>query len=183
MRVESLKQAFRIDVVYRGFPLHPDTPPVGLTLEELFAGRNIDIPAANARMAQLMAEEGLPYGERTMTYNSRLAQELAAWAETQAGGEEIHLALFQAYFVDNINLAKIEELVDIAAQAGIPGDEAEQVLANRSFRAAVDADWSRARELGITGVPTFVMGNRGLVGAQPYEQLESFVVSAAVQRR
>ena len=74
--VEREDHHFGIRIAYRHFPLHPDTPADGLTLEQLFAGRDIDIRAAQARMTRLMAEEGLPYGTRTMTYNSRLAQEL-----------------------------------------------------------------------------------------------------------
>ena len=162
--------------------MHPDTPEDGLTLDELFAGRNIDVRAAQARMSRLMATEGLPYGTRTMTYNSRLAQELGKWAETQADGEKIHDALFQAYFVDNVNLAKIENLIKIAGRVGLPAVEAERVLAERQFRSAVDADWQRSQALGITGAPTFVIGDRGLVGAQPYEQLEALVSSASNAR-
>ena len=178
MRVEKLRQAYAIDIVYRHFPLHPDTPEQGRTLEELFAGRNIDIPAAKARMTGLMAAEGLPYGERTMTYNSRLAQELAKWAETQPGGETIHGALFRAYFVDRLNIAGVDTLVGIAEQIGVSRDEAREVLASRRFKEAVDADWQRSRELGVTGVPTFVAGNRAVAGAQPYEALEKLVVEA-----
>lgn len=183
MRVARLQTTFDVDIAYRHFPLHPETPEAGLTLEELFAGRNIDIPAAQARMVHLMAEEGLPYGERTMTYNSRLAQELAKWAETQSGGPQIHNTLFQAYFVDHANLAKIDNLIAIAEQVGLPAVEARKVLVERRFRESVDADWQRSRELGITSVPTFVIGNRGLVGAQPYEQLESLVTSVSAQHR
>lgn len=183
MRVEKLQQAFAINIAYRHFPLHPDTPADGLTLEELFAGRDIDIPTAHARMSRLMIDEGLPYGNRSMTYNSRLAQELGKWAETQPGGEKIHDALFKAYFVDNINLAKIDNLLIIADQIGRPADEAKRVLEDRSFREAVDTDWQRSRELGITGVPTFVIGNQGVVGAQLYEQLEALVTSAGATRR
>ncbi len=183
MRVEKLQAAFDIGVVYRQFPLHPETPAAGLSLEDLFAGRNIDIPAAQARMSRLMANEGLPYGERTMTYNSRLAQELAKWAETRSGGQRIHHALFQAYFVDNVNLAKIDNLVAIAERMGLPASEAKNALVERQFRERVDADWQQSRERGITSVPTFVIGNRGLVGAQPYEQLSAFVASAGAECR
>lgn len=183
MRVERLRQAFEIEVAYRHFPLHPETPVEGLTLEELFAGRNIDIPAANDRMSALMAQEGLPYGDRTMTYNSRLAQELAAWAETQPGGSAIHDALFRAYFVGNRNLADVDNLLAVAAEAGLAPDEAKEVLQHRRFRDAVDADWQRSRDLGITSVPSFVIGKRGLVGAQPYEQLAAFLVESGVERR
>jgi predicted DsbA family dithiol-disulfide isomerase len=181
--VEKLLQEFAIDIAYTHFPLHPDTPEAGLELEELFAGRNVDIEAVHARLSGLMAEEGLPYGLRTMTYNSRLAQELGKWADTQPGGGKIHDALFRAYFVDNVNLGKAENLVPVAGQVGLPVDEATSVLSGRRFREAVDSDWQRARELGVTGVPTFVIGNQGLVGAQPYEQLQSFVQSAGAGRR
>ena len=51
------------------FPLHPETPDEGQTLEELFAGRDYDIDAAYRRMKGLMDAEGLDYGQRTHTYN------------------------------------------------------------------------------------------------------------------
>ena len=183
MRVEKLQAEFEVEIIVRHFPLHPNTPDDGLSLAELFAGRGFDVPAAQARMTRLMAEEGLPYGERTMTYNSRLAQELAKWAETQTGGGQIHDALYRAYFVDNVNLAKLDHLVTIAKSVGLPAKEAEHVLTQRRFRDAVDADWERSRDLGITGVPAFVMGNGGLSGAQPYEQLAAFVSSSGAARR
>jgi len=182
VRVAKLQTNFDIEIEFRHFPLHPETPETGLTLEELFAGRNIDIPAAQAKMVSLMTKEGLSYGERTMTYNSRLAQELAMWAETQPGGQKIHDALFQGYFVDGVNLANIENLIGIAQRIGLPVSEAQKVLEERLFREAVDADWLRSRELGVTGVPTFVVGNQGLVGAQSYEELEAFVESVGAQR-
>ncbi len=183
MRVEKLRAAFAIEIAIKHFPLHPGTPRDGLTLDELFSGRSIDLAAAQARMSRLMAEEGLPFGNRTMTYNSRLAQELGKWAETQPGGEQIHAVLFRAYFVDNLNLASIGNLIALTEGIGLSPDEARDMLERRSFQEAVDEDWRRSRELEITGVPTFVMGDRGLVGAQPYEQLESFVTEAGTVRR
>ena len=69
-------------------PLHPDTPAEGRSLAEMLSGR--DIEPIRQRLKNLMAEAGLPYGDRTHTYNSRLAQELGAWADTQPGGEAIH---------------------------------------------------------------------------------------------
>jgi len=183
VRVEKLQAEFDINVVYTMFPLHPDTPENGLTLEQLFAGRNIDLTAAQERIAGLVADEGLPYGKRTMTYNSRLAQELGKWAEQQSEGDNIHNALYQAYFVDGMNLAKIDRLVSIAEQVGLSPLEAERVLENREYRAKVDADWNRARSLGVNSVPTFVIENQGVAGALPYEQLEAFVLQSGASRR
>jgi len=183
VRIEKLRTNYQIDVKFVQFPLHPETPEEGLTLEELFAGRDIDLPSSQARMLRLMEEEGLPYGDRTMTCNSRLAQELAKWAETQPIGERVHDVLFRAYFVDGVNLAKIESLVAIAEQAGASPGEARDILSQRSFREAVDLDWQRSRELGVTSVPTFVAGRQGVAGAQPYELLEQLVVDAGATLR
>ena len=153
------------------FPLHPDTPSAGRSLEEMFAGRGYDIPKMQAQMRARMEAEGLPYGKRSMTYNSRLAQELGAWADTQPGGEAIHDALFRAYFVDGRNIGDPAVLVEIAAAVGLPAGEAREVIEKRTHQAAVDSDWAKSREYGITGVPTFVAGNSGVAGAQPYEAL------------
>ena len=129
-------------------------------------------------MKERMAAEGLPYGERIMTYNSRLAQEVGKWADTQHGGEAFHDAMFRSYFVDTENISDPEVLVRTAESAGLSGEGARGVIESRSFKAAVDADWKRSHQLGVTGVPTFVAGGYGLVGAQPYEMLEQLVTEA-----
>ena len=164
---------------WTNFPLHPETPDSGIPLEELFQGRGYDIEEMKQRMSGLMAEENLPYGNRSHTYNSRFAQELAKWGESFPEGEAMNLKLFEAYFAEGRNLAEPVVLLEVAEAAGLDRDAAEEMIRKRSFRDAVDADWKRAHELGVTGVPTFVSGNRGLVGAQPYEALEKLIRTSA----
>jgi predicted DsbA family dithiol-disulfide isomerase len=160
------------------FPLHPETPMEGQSLEQLFAGRGMDLDAMFARMKGLMDDEGLAYGQRTHTYNSRLAQELGKWAETVEGGEVIHDAMNKAYFVDGKNIADADVLLAIIEAIGLPRDEAAKVLENRTFKDAVDEDWEKSRAYGVTGVPTFVSGGYGVVGAQQYEALEQLLTQA-----
>ena len=178
MRIERLKQEHGVQIKWVHFPLHPDTPQEGRSLEDLFAGRGFDIPKMQAQMRARMEAEGLPYGNRTMTYNSRLAQELGAWADTQPGGEAIHDALFRAYFVDGRDISDAEVLVEIAAAVGLPADQAREVIEKRTHQAAIDTDWNKSRQYGVTGVPTFVAGGHGVVGAQPYEALEELLKQA-----
>ena len=154
-----------------------------MTLGELFAGRSVDVCAVSLRLRAVARDLGLPLGDRPRTYNTRLAQELAKWAEGQDKGDEYHRAIFRAYFVDGTNIAKMDELVDVAASLGLSRDEAARVIQRRTFREAVDVDWSRASELGITGVPTFIMRGHRAVGAQPYEVLEKFVRDCGEARR
>ncbi|MBI2987086.1 MAG: DsbA family protein [Deltaproteobacteria bacterium] len=166
--MEKLKANYGLKIKFTHFPLHPETPEEGKS--------RTPVPARDMRMKALMEEEGLPYNsERNMSYNSRLAQELAKWAEGKGKGDEIHDPIFRAYFVDAKNIGKREVLVEIAENIGLPANEAVGVLLSRSFKEAVDEDWRRCDELGVTAVPTFVVNRHALVGARPYEELEKLV--------
>ena len=153
-----------------------------MSLEDLFAGRNVDIKTMYSRMKVLMDAENLEYGKRTHTYNSRLAQELGKWADEQQihgnSYEKIHDNLYKAYFVDNRNIGDKEVLLDIASNLGLPNDDVQTVLIERTYKDVVDADWKKSREFGVTGVPTFIAGGFRLVGAQPYEALERLINDA-----
>ena len=66
-------------------------------------------------------------------------------------------------------------LVAVAEKAGLPGEDVRDVVTSRSAQEAVDADWEKSKQYGVTGVPTFVAGGYGLVGAQPYDALEQLM--------
>jgi predicted DsbA family dithiol-disulfide isomerase len=183
VRIEKLKRTYDVEAKLVHFPLHPETPLEGRAMAALYAGRNIDPEAMYQRMKRLMDAEGLPYGRRTHTYNSRLAQELGSWAETQPGGAALHDALYRAYFVDGRNIGDQDVLVGLAQSAGLAPEEAREVLVHRRFKDAVDADWAKSRAYGVTGVPTFVAAGYGVVGAQPYEVLSQLLEQAGARRR
>ena len=56
----------------------------------------------------------------------------------------------------------MDVLVELAASAGLPADEARRVIEERRFKAAVDADWALSARTGVTGVPTFIAGESRL---------------------
>ena len=123
-----------------------------------------------------MEREGLPFNaERNMSYNSRLAQELAKWAESKGKAEEVANALFRAYFVDVKNIGKADVLAQIAEENDLPKDEATEVLLSRKYKNAVDEDWKRCAAFGVNAVPTFLAGRYLMVGAQPYEELKRLI--------
>ena len=175
MRIEKLQQTFKIDLKLVHFPLHPDTPAEGRSMADFYASRGMDAHQMYLQMKARMDDEGLPYGERTHTYNSRLAQELGKWGDTVDGGEVLHDAFYRGYFVDRHNIGDPQVLLDIVKARGLSVDSAREVLEQRSFRDAVDADWAKSQQAGVTGVPTFVAGGYGVVGAQPYEALEQLM--------
>ena len=118
-----------------------------------------------------------------MTFNSRLAQELGKWAEQMGKGQAFHDAVFRAYFADNRNIAQTKILADIATAVGLDAKEAQNVIAARTFKEAVDTDWARAYESGVTAVPTFLMNGQTLVGAQTFNALADFMLQNNVNPR
>ncbi len=148
-----------------------------MTLEALFKGRMVDISGMMARLRKAAEAEGLPFGDRNMTYNSRQAQELGKWAEAEGKIEAYNHAVFQAYFAHGRNIGDVDVLKKVAGSVDLDPNEARRVLEDRLYKKAVDADWDRSRQLGIRAVPSFVMNDRTLVGAQPYEALEEFVTA------
>ena len=176
MHTDRLNNEYEIEVRWLAFPLHPEVPEEGMSLEELFAGRGVNISASLRRLKLVASSLSLPLNDRTRTYNSRLAQELAKWAESQGKGDEFHHTIFIAYFVDGTNIGRVEELVTLASSIGLPADEARDVILARSFREAVDSDWARSHALGVTAVPTFIIDDQRIVGFQSYQVLERFVI-------
>ena len=175
MRIDQLHKAYDFEVKWIAFPLHPDIPEEGLALADLFKGAQVDINKVQARLKAAAADLGITLGERTRTYNTRYAQELSKWAEAQGAGEAFHRAVFKAYFVDGRNISAVDELIKIVDGLGLSGEAARKALSSGTHKDTVDVDWARAREMGITAVPTFVMGRGMITGAQPYDVLEKFM--------
>ena len=160
---------------WRAFPLHPETPEDGISLEQLFANTTINIPQMLLHLGNVAKSLGLPFGERKYTYNSRLAQELGLWAEAQGKGHEFHREAFHSYFADGRNLARKDVLISLAEKAGLEKDAAEKVITERTYSDNVDADWQYSRDNSVTAVPTFMIHGRTLSGAQPFSDLLRFI--------
>ena len=180
--MSKLQQEHNVTINWIPFPLHPDTPTEGKALSDLANYRGADLKQRQAEMKARMDEAGLPYGERTHTYNSRMAQELGKWADTQEAGDKLHDALYRAYFVDCRNIGDIDVLLDVVKANGLSVEEASVALEERTYQQAVDEDWMKCQASGVTGVPTFAAGGYGLVGAQPYEALVRLVEHVAVEQ-
>ena len=182
-RLKKIREIYDIEVKLVHFPLHPETPAKGRRLQDLFNCSPTEIEEKNNRMRDLLEAEGLPFKDRTHTYNSRIAQEIGTWADTQEGGAAIHDRFFEAYFVEGKNVGDIDVILDVVSKSGLHTDEAHSVIKERRFKAAVDRDWSKSHQYGVTGVPTFVAAGKGLVGAQSVEALEHLMSEIGAKKR
>jgi predicted DsbA family dithiol-disulfide isomerase len=74
-------------------------------------------------------------------------------------------------------------LRQIAQTCGPDPDQAAAALSQGLYAEAVDRDWRQSRVLGVSAVPTFIAGGRGLAGAQPFAELERLVLAAGAAPR
>lgn len=160
--------------------LSADTPPEGRELAPYLKSRGYDLREGTARLAALMDREGLEWNTAPdrMAYNTLRAQQLAVWAEAQGVGEAIHDALFRAYQVEDRNVWELDVLAEIAASVGLDPDAARAAILNGETAEAVQRDQATSRQVGVSSVPTYVAGGKGVVGAQSVDVLKQLVRAA-----
>lgn len=173
--IKRLADAYDIEIVWRAFPLHRDIPRQGLPIEQLFGNNQALMMKKMQLLEQKAASLGLAFANRTTISDTRLAQELFKWAETEGKGEAFHDAIFKAYFVEGLNIAQQSVLLDVAQAAGLSRENARSVLERRSFSHAVDEDWKMCEEREIMIAPTYIINEKRLAGSQPYHRLASLV--------
>lgn len=123
----------------------------------------------------MAADVGLTIADRDWVSNSRKALEAAEYARDADLFEPFHRAVFHAYFTEGRDIGTLDELRAIASAVGLDADGMTEALADGRYAARVDDDVELAARIGITAVPAFIVGNRAILGAQPYEVFEELM--------
>lgn len=181
-RIEALEREFPVDIEWRPFELHPETPKSGVGARDVFGG-SPRAAAVGRNIEQLAAASGIEMRMPRLIANSHLALEAAEFAREQGAFEPFHAALFDAYFGEGRDIGDAGVLCDIAAACGIDAGELRRALNDGRYAAAIDSATASAREDGIMSTPTFVYeGGFRLVGAQEYDVFAS-ITRRILQRR
>ncbi len=163
------------DIHWRAFQLNPDMPPEGMGrreyLERKFGGRE----GANrvySAIETAAAEAGVKvdFARMERTPNTVDAHRLIRWARTTGNQSAVVNQLFRRYFQEGEDISDREVLVKVAETAGMEAPVVEALLASDADRDEVLAEDAKAREMGVGGVPTFLLaGKYVLQGAQETE--------------
>jgi predicted DsbA family dithiol-disulfide isomerase len=165
-----------VEVTYHSFELSPDTPVdfEGTSADFLAQHKGISADQAremNDRVSGIAAASGLEYHMEDVQHtNTVKAHELLHFAKDQGRQQEMAERLMSAYFTEGRHVGRIDDLVALAADAGLDVDAARAALESDRYLPAVRADQQQAAAYGINGVPFFVIdGKYGVSGAQPAE--------------
>ena len=130
------------------------------------------------------ARAGLEFRyDRIQSGNTFDAHRLLHWAHDVGLQGELKERMLRGYMTEGVAIGEPEALVVLAADVGLDVAEARAILASDRYADEVRADERLARELGISGVPFFVLAGRiGVSGAQPSEVLGAALEKAWGER-
>ena len=110
---------------------------------------------------------------------SRRAHEAAEHAREHGDFEAMRVGLFRAFFVDNRDLGDVDVLVDVGAQTGLDPEDLRSALEDGRYTERVLELEAISSRLGVSAVPTIVIGNLAVQGVQPYEVLRQVLQRAS----
>ena len=173
-RIEKLKEQYNLDVEWQPFELHPEIPKNGANLDDLpFPRGYIEMVMAN--VMKLAEEDGIEMNFSGKIINSRLALYISEFMREKGKFDEYHKLVLDAYWKKGKDIGNQEFLLDLAESIGLERQEILDYLKTNEPRKRLKKALLALRGYGITGVPTFLIDGRPLVGAQPYEIFERVI--------
>lgn len=178
----------QIEVEFKSFLLDPSTPAdaEGSVYTALAGKYNLseeEVKGMTANIAARAQEVGLHYNfDEMKTANTMDAHRLAKLANEEGKAEAYNERLMKAYFQEGSAIGRPEVLKELAEESGLDAAKVEQVLTGRQFEDEVEADIHEAQQLGVRGVPFFVINNKyGISGAQPQPLFVQTIEQAAAE--
>jgi predicted DsbA family dithiol-disulfide isomerase len=177
-------------VTWRPFQLNPTMPREGADRCQYIKAKfgSLDrFQKMEDRLVEIGAAEGIgfEFGRITRIPNTLDAHRLIWLAQRHGRQDAVVEVLFRAYFADAVDVGAPKHLVDIAVSAGIERAWAEEMLATDEGLKEVIAEEAWFKEMGIDGVPGFVVNGQFLFSgaAEPQVMAEAFRQAASPTTR
>lgn len=170
-----------MEVEWKPFFLHPETPPEGIRLSPQVRAR---FAAGHERLDKMAQGAGLVMVHPDFIPNSRRALEASEYARTKGKHEEYHRIVFVKFYGEGQDIHEWPVLRAAAEEAGLDADEMEREVESEKYHDILDGQIGEAQDLGVTAVPTYVVDDTyAIVGAQPYEVFERVLARLAQERQ
>jgi predicted DsbA family dithiol-disulfide isomerase len=184
----ALKPNIPVEVRYHPYFLNPWVPREGMTRDEYLTtkfGSPERYQGIAGRVAAAAAAEGLTYAVDKMRRqpNTLDCHRLILWAAAIGKAPEMKQRLMDLYFTEGADLSDSKVLAAAAASVGLDQSEVREKLKTNVDVDKVEAAASAAKDAGIDGVPTYILGGVAAVsGAQAPEVLANAIEQIAVNR-
>lgn len=171
--LDQFEHKDKVEVTWHSFQLDPNTPKpaVGNTYDMLATKYGLTLEKAKEMtqgVVDMAALVGLYYDmDKTKPSNTFDAHRLIHLAAKTGLADKAEETFFSAYFTQGADISDEETLKKLSAEIGLNAAEVDAVLASDEFADAVRMDQYKAQQMGIKGVPFFVVNQQyGISGAQ-----------------
>jgi predicted DsbA family dithiol-disulfide isomerase len=165
--LRKLKPDFDFTVRHRGFQIHPEWPAEGMPAEQWKSGMSPEAREALwERIRAMGAAVGLVMKAPRILANSMPALQAGEFAAAAGAAEAFEERVFRAYFNEGLNIGKRDVLLDLGAQVGLDRTTLNEALESGKYAMRIKNNAMSANQKGISGVPTLLIGDWPLVGAQ-----------------
>ncbi|MBI4306602.1 MAG: DsbA family protein [Chloroflexi bacterium] len=170
---------FEVRVDHRAFFLHPEIPPEG----QVRRSRPFEPAGEKPRWQAMADEEGLTMRRAELTPYTRFAQAATEYAKQHDRADAFHHAAYRALWEDGANLGDFAVLEKLATSVGLDWADLGPRLTAREFDPVLEEQHDEAIQVGVQGVPAFVVDSHfWFSGAQPY-QLFRLAARKAIEAR
>ena len=174
--MDQFPDSDNIEVVWHSYQLDPSiTYEPGRDLYSYLAERKGQTRdwavGVHEHVTNMAKEAGLTYDfDQAVIANSFDAHQLIQLAKKYNKGDEAEERLFRAYFTEGKNVSDQDTLLELGEEIGLDKGEIKEALASGTYADAVNRDIKEAMQIGVQGVPFFVIDRKYAVsGAQPSE--------------
>ncbi len=170
-----------MDVEWRPFYLYWDTPPEGKELPPYV--QRARAGGSEERLKNIALSYGMDFRSTDRIYNTRLAHESTEYALENGKASEFHKALFRRVYAEGQDPSQWSVLRDTAEEVGLNADEMQELVESQRYTQFVEEQVRWAQQIGVTGVPTYVINDRyAVVGAQPYDVFKNALTQIMNQK-
>lgn len=176
--LSSLEHSISADIHWHPFELNPAMGPEGQNLREHIQEKYGTSEEASITARQTLTQLGQEVGfrfefyDQMRIYNTRKAHQLLLWAQSKEKQMDLEMALFEAYFTDQLDVSDEKVLIECAAKVGLDPQVAKHIVDDESWADAVAATEQQWLEAGINAVPAIIINQKHLIsGAQTSERL------------
>jgi predicted DsbA family dithiol-disulfide isomerase len=173
-RVEQLKKNYDLEVEWRPFEIHPETPKEGTDLNNLpYPEEYLDMMKANIK--KLADDVGISLKLSDKLPNSRLALYLSEFARKNGKFDDFHKLVFDSYWKDGKDIGDQAFLLGLAETIGLNRNDMLEYINSEEPKSKLTKSLKDLKQYGINGVPTFIIGDKIVVGAQPYDVFKNVI--------
>ena len=173
-RIGKLKEQFDLDVEWRPFEIHPEIPKDGVLLDKLlFPMEYLEMVMTNVK--RLADEDGITLKFSDKLPNSRLALYISEFMRKKGKFDEFHELVFDKYWKEGEDIGDLSLLLELSESIGLNRNEILNFIKSDEPLNMLRKTQLELRRYGINGVPTFIIGDRIIVGVQPYEVFKKVI--------